>query len=110
MIAEAAPLRQRSGARPGQLALVVGVGILMANVVSTALNFVKGGPQKMQEMAMQTMMNQMMKQAMTAWPCPDCGAPIPKQPTDREQAPSGGGTCGKCGCSVDGQGRKTETG
>jgi hypothetical protein len=41
----------------------IGVGVLLGNVVSTALEFVKGGPQKMQEMAMQQMMKQMMKQA-----------------------------------------------
>ena len=41
----------------------IGVGVLLANVVSTAMEFVKGGPQKMQEMAMQQMMKQMMKQA-----------------------------------------------
>lgn len=41
----------------------IGVGVLLGNVVGTALEFVKGGPQKMQEMAMQQMMKQMMKQA-----------------------------------------------
>ncbi|KAH7621531.1 hypothetical protein Ndes2526B_g03868 [Nannochloris sp. 'desiccata'] len=46
----------------------IGVGILVANVIGSALNFVKGGPQKMQEMAMKTMMDQMMKQAMKGAP------------------------------------------
>ena len=41
----------------------IGVGVLLGNVVGTALEFVKGGPQKMQEMAMQQMMKQMMKGA-----------------------------------------------
>jgi len=46
----------------------IGVGILVANVVGSALSFVKGGPQKMQEMAMKTMMEQMMKQATKGAP------------------------------------------
>jgi len=50
----------------------IGVGILTANVVSSALNFVKGGPQKMQQMAMEQMMKQMMKQAGV--PPPGAGA------------------------------------
>ena len=44
----------------------IGVGVLLGNVVGTALEFVKGGPQKMQEMAMQQMMKQMMTCAWLA--------------------------------------------
>jgi hypothetical protein len=50
------------------------VGIVAANVIGSVLNFVKGGPQKMQEMAMKTMMDQMMKQAMKGAPPGAAGA------------------------------------
>ena len=46
----------------------IGIGVLMANVIGSAIKLVKGGPQKMQEMAMEQMMKQMMNQAMKGAP------------------------------------------
>lgn len=50
----------------------------------------------------------LIRDAMRPWPCPDCGEPIPKKATTRQQKLWGGGTCPKCGCFVDRQGQKTE--
>jgi hypothetical protein len=59
-------------------------GVLLANGFNAALGFLKGGPQKMQEAAMQAMVQQMMKQAMGPGGPGAAGA-------------WGGGRCGK-GC------------
>ncbi|EFN51559.1 hypothetical protein CHLNCDRAFT_59183 [Chlorella variabilis] len=40
----------------------VGIGVVLATVLGKVMAVVKGGPQKMQEMAMEQMMKQMMKQ------------------------------------------------
>eukprot|EP00890_Picochlorum_soloecismus_P000707 jgi/Picsp_1/1637/NSC_05112-R2_---NA--- len=70
----------------------IGVGILTANVVSSALNFVKGGPQKMQQMAMEQMMKQMMKQAGV--PPPGAGANPFGGPNPFGTMPGGGAAAG----------------
>ncbi|KAI3424344.1 hypothetical protein D9Q98_009897 [Chlorella vulgaris] len=44
----------------------IGIGVVLATVLSKVLGFLKGGPQKVQEMAMQQMMKQMMKQMGSA--------------------------------------------
>ena len=40
--------------------------------------------------------------------CPNCGSPFPRfrWPKNRRQVLWGGGTCAKCGCEVDRNGRK----
>lgn len=43
-------------------ALPSATGVVLAGVLGKVMELVKGGPQKMQEMAMQQMMKQMMKQ------------------------------------------------